>query len=59
MTSSTLPNFMRAHLHASVGVLKIGNDILFKEEKSKLTESQGMEDYSEPKVWAREFLLQP
>jgi sugar (pentulose or hexulose) kinase len=23
---------MRAHLHAAVGVLKIGNDILFKEE---------------------------
>jgi len=28
-----LANFMRAHLHAAVGVLKIGNDILFKEEK--------------------------
>ena len=28
----TLANFMRAHLYASVGVLKIGNDILFKEE---------------------------
>ena len=27
-----LANFMRAHLHAAVGVLKIGNDILFKEE---------------------------
>jgi sugar (pentulose or hexulose) kinase len=29
----TLANFMRSHLYASVGVLKIGNDILFKEEK--------------------------
>ena len=29
----TLANFMRAHLYASVGVLKIGNDILFNEEK--------------------------
>lgn len=29
----SLANFMRAHLHAAVGVLKIGNDILFKEEK--------------------------
>ncbi len=29
----TLANFMRANLYASVGVLKIGNDILFNEEK--------------------------
>lgn len=28
-----LANFMRSHLYAAVGVLKIGNDILFKEEK--------------------------
>jgi len=27
-----LANFMRAHLHAAVGVLKIGNDVLFNEE---------------------------
>ena len=27
-----LANFMRAHLHGAVGVLKIGNDILFHEE---------------------------
>ncbi len=27
-----LANFMRAHLHAAVGVLKIGNDILFDKE---------------------------
>ena len=27
-----LANFMRAHLHAAVGVLKIGNDILFQQE---------------------------
>lgn len=31
-----LANFMRAHLYGSVGVLKIGNDILFKEEKVKV-----------------------
>ncbi|MDL2244547.1 FGGY-family carbohydrate kinase [Parabacteroides sp. OttesenSCG-928-J18] len=31
-----LANFMRAHLQASVGVLKIGNDILFNEEKVKV-----------------------
>jgi len=31
-----LANFMRSHLQASVGVLKIGNDILFNEEKVKV-----------------------
>ncbi|MDD6892040.1 MAG: FGGY-family carbohydrate kinase [Bacteroidales bacterium] len=30
--SFTLANFMRTHLYASVGVLKMGNDILFNEE---------------------------
>lgn len=44
-----LANFMRTHLYASVGVLKIGNDILFNEEKSKWTELLVTEDYSEPK----------
>ena len=28
----TLPNFMRAHLYGAIGVLKLGNDILFNEE---------------------------
>ena len=37
----TLANFMRAHLYASVGVLKIGNDILFKEEKIKVDRITG------------------
>jgi len=32
---------MRAHLHAAVGVLKIGNDILFKEEKIKVDRITG------------------
>lgn len=36
-----LANFMRAHLHASVGVLKIGNDILFKEEQVKVDRITG------------------
>ena len=36
-----LANFMRAHLYASVGVLKIGNDILFKEEKIKVDRITG------------------
>ena len=36
-----LANFMRAHLYASVGVLKIGNDILLKEEKIKVDRITG------------------
>ena len=36
-----LANFMRAHLHAAVGVLKIGNDILFNEEKIKVDRITG------------------
>ena len=36
-----LANFMRAHLYGSVGVLKIGNDILFKEEKIKVDRITG------------------
>ncbi|MBR3859071.1 MAG: FGGY-family carbohydrate kinase [Bacteroidaceae bacterium] len=36
-----LANFMRAHLHASVGVLKIGNDILFNEEKIRVDRITG------------------
>ena len=37
----TLANFMRSHLYASVGVLKIGNDILFKDEKVKVERITG------------------
>lgn len=37
----TLANFMRTHLYASVGVLKIGNDILFKKEKIKVDRITG------------------
>ena len=29
----SLANLMRAHLYGSIGVLKVGNDILFREEK--------------------------
>ncbi len=36
-----LANFMRAHLHASVGVLKIGNDILFNEEHIRVDKITG------------------
>lgn len=37
----TLANFMRAHLYASVVVLKIGNDILFKDEEVKVNRITG------------------
>ena len=36
-----LANLMRAHLYASVGVLKIGNDILFNEEKIRVDRITG------------------
>ena len=36
-----LANFMRANLYASVGVLKIGNDILFNEEHVKVDRITG------------------
>ena len=36
-----LANFMRTHLYASVGVLKIANDILFNEEKIKVDRITG------------------
>ena len=36
-----LANFMRSHLYASVGVLKIGNDILFNEQKIKVDRITG------------------
>ena len=36
-----LANFMRVHLYASVGVLKIGNDILFNEEMIRVDRITG------------------
>ena len=36
-----LANFMRAHLYGSVGVLKLGNDILFNEENVKVDRITG------------------
>lgn len=36
-----LANFMRAHLYASVGVLKIGNDILFNDEMIRVDRITG------------------
>ena len=37
----TLANFMRANLYAAVGVLKIGNDILFNDEHIKVDKITG------------------
>ena len=37
----TLANFMRANLYASVGVLKLGNDILFQQEKVEVDRITG------------------
>ena len=40
-----LANFMRANLYGAIGVLKIGNDILFKEEKIKVDRITGHGGY--------------
>ncbi len=37
----TLANFIRVHLYGSIGVLKIGNDILLKEENIKIDRITG------------------
>ena len=37
----TLANFLRVHLYGSIGVLKIGNDILLKEEKVRVDRITG------------------
>ncbi|MGI6223546.1 MAG: xylulokinase [Prevotella sp.] len=37
----TLANFMRAQLYSAVGVLKIGNDVLLKEEKIRVDKITG------------------
>lgn len=37
----TLANFMRSHLYASIGVLKVGNDILFNKEKVQVSRITG------------------
>ena len=41
----TLANFMRTQLYAAVGVLKIGNDILFKDEKVSVDRITGHGGY--------------
>ena len=41
----SLANFMRAHLYGAIGVLKIGNDILLKEEHVKVDRLTGHGGY--------------
>ena len=45
----TLANFMRAHLYGAIGVLKIGNDILLKEENVKVDRITGHGGYFKTK----------
>ena len=40
-----LANFMRAHLYGAIGVLKLGNDILLKEEKVQVDRITGHGGY--------------
>lgn len=44
-----LANFMRVQLYAAIGVLKIGNDILFKEEQVKVDRITGHGGYFKTK----------
>ena len=47
----SLANFMRAQLYGAIGVLKIGNDILFNEEQVKVDRIMGHGGYfTTPKV---------
>lgn len=41
----TLANFMRAHLYGAIGVLKLGNDILLKEEHVQVDRITGHGGY--------------
>ncbi len=50
----SLANFMRAQLYGAIGVLKIGNDILFNEEHVKVDRIMGHGGYfTTPKVGQR------
>ena len=50
----SLANFMRAHLYGAIGVLKFGNDILFKEENVKVDRITGHGGYfTTPEVGQR------
>ena len=51
-----LANFMRAHLYGAIGVLKIGNDILLKEEKVQVDRITGHGGYFTTKGVGQQML---
>ena len=52
----SLANFMRTQLYAAIGVLKIGNDILFKDEKVNVDRITGHGGYFTTKGVGQRFL---
>lgn len=52
----SLANFMRAHLYGAIGVLKIGNDVLFKEEKVEVDRIMGHGGYFTTPVVGQKML---
>jgi len=52
----TLSNFMRTHLFASIGALKIGMDILFEQEKVKLDQLLGHGGFFKTKEVGQRFM---
>ena len=52
----TLANFMRANLYGAIGVLKIGNDILLKEENIKVDRITGHGGYFTTPVVGQKML---
>lgn len=51
-----LSNFMRSQLYAAIGVLKIGNDVLFKEEKVNVDRITGHGGYFKTPEVGQRFL---
>ncbi len=51
-----LPNFMRSQLYAAIGVLKIGNDVLFKQEKINVDRITGHGGYFKTPGVGQRFL---
>ena len=51
-----LANFMRAHLYGAIGVLKLGNDILLREENIRIDRIMGHGGYFKTKGVGQRFL---
>jgi sugar (pentulose or hexulose) kinase len=58
-TSSTSPTSCVPTLYASVGVLKIGNDILFKKENIKVDRITGHGGLFKTRAWDNAYLPLP